>query len=296
MNIQQSVGIGFVALTALSISAFGQGAAPLLVDVDWLSQHVHDSDLVLLHVGDKKEYDARHIPGARFIAVSDVTRPAGGISKELMVELPAPEELRAKVAGFGISDDSRIVVYFGSTGISPAVTRVVFTLDYLGLGDRISVLNGGMPAWTANGGQVNAIVPRPNPGKLRVRETKPMVADAEMVKSINNFPGRKLVDARAPVYYKGTESTYDKSGHIPGAVSIPFSEMTDDAHNIDRGRIVQAFKAAGIKPGDTVVAYCHIGMQATMVIFGARLLGNPVMLYDGSFQDWATNNRGPVEK
>ena len=50
------------------------------------------------------------------------------------------------------------------------------------------------------------------------------------------------------------------------------------------------------KQGETVVAYCHIGQQATAVIFGARLLGHLVLLYDGSFQDWATNNRGPVEK
>ena len=61
-------------------------------------------------------------------------------------------------------------------------------------------------------------------------------------------------------------------------------------------RVEALFRKAGVKAGDTVVAYCHVGQQATAVIFGARLLGNPVVLYDGAFQDWAVNSRGPVEK
>ncbi len=85
-------------------------------------------------------------------------------------------------------------------------------------------------------------------------------------------------------------------GHIPGAVNIPFSKITDDNMLVDRERVAALFAAAGIKPGDTVVAYCHVGQQGTAVVFGARLLGYTVMLYDGSFQDWAMNKRGPVEK
>jgi thiosulfate/3-mercaptopyruvate sulfurtransferase len=64
----------------------------------------------------------------------------------------------------------------------------------------------------------------------------------------------------------------------------------------DRTRLTALFERAGIKPGDTIVAYCHVGQQATAVILGARLLGHPVMLYDGAFQDWAVNDRGPVQK
>ena len=63
-----------------------------------------------------------------------------------------------------------------------------------------------------------------------------------------------------------------------------------------KARVEALFRQAGVRPGDTVVVYCHIGQQATAVIFGARLLGHTVALYDGAFQDWAVNNRGPVEK
>jgi len=189
------------------------------------------------------------------------------------------------------------VLYYSSDQVVSATTRILFTLDYLGLGDHASLLNGGLPGWMAAGKPVTAEVATFAPGKLTARPVKRnMVVDAELVKSIGEHPGYKLVDARAPVFYKGTEPTYKKSGHIPGAVSIPFSEVVDDKLNMNPERVAEVFRKAGIKPGDTVVTYCHIGMQATVVMLGARLLGNPVMLYDGAFQDWAQNDRGPVEK
>jgi thiosulfate/3-mercaptopyruvate sulfurtransferase len=79
-------------------------------------------------------------------------------------------------------------------------------------------------------------------------------------------------------------------------VNIPFTEVTDTNLMIDRTRVAGLFERAGIKPGDTVVAYCHVGQQATLVLLAARLLGHPVVLYDGAFQDWAVNDRGAVEK
>ena len=124
-----------------------------------------------------------------------------------------------------------------------------------------------------------------------------MVVDAAFVASVKQRPNHILVDARAPVFFTGIQPTMgDKAGHIPGAVNIPFTEITDTERLIDRARVEALFRKAGVKPGDTVVAYCHVGQQATAVIFAARLLGHPTVLYDGAFQDWAINNRGAVEK
>ena len=284
-------------LVLLTSTARAQAPSPLLVDAGWLSQHLTDGGLVVLHVGGKAEYDAGHIQGARYISEEDVARPHDMSKGELMLELPPIEELRAKVASFGISDDSRIVVYFGKTGAVQSSTRIIYTLDYLGLGDHTSLLNGGLPAWTRAGGATTAAVPPAARGTLAAKPPKPVVVDADFVKSIPSRQNYKLVDARAPVFYNGTEPTMNGlRGHIPGAVNIPFTQITDDNQTIDRARVAALFAAAGIKPGDTVVAYCHVGQQGTAVVFGARLLGNPVVLYDGSFQDWAVNKRGPVEK
>ena len=281
----------------LTSPARAQAPAPLLVDAGWLSQHANDRGLVVLHVGGQADYAAAHIPGARRITEEDVARPHDMSRGDLMLELPPLEELRAKVASFGISDDSRIVVYSGKNTAVQSSTRIIFTLDYLGLGDRTSLLNGGLSAWTRAGHATTAVVPAATRGTLTARPARPVVVDAEFVKTTASRPDYKLVDARAPVFYNGIEPTMNGArGHIPGAVNIPFTQITDDNAMVNRDRVAALFAAAGIKPGDTVVAYCHVGQQGTAVVFGARLLGYPVVLYDGSFQDWAINKRGPVEK
>ena len=266
---------------------------PLLVDTDWLAAHLSDPGLVLLHIGPKEAYDANHIRGARHLTLDDIAKPRD--PKELTLELPTPEVLRAKLESFGIGDNSRIVVYFGAKQVLQSSTRVIFTLDYLGLPS--SLLNGGLPAWTAAGKAVTTDVPAAaKPGKLSARPTKNLVVDAEFVKAVPQHKDQRLVDARLPNFYKGTDATYEKNGHIPNAINLPFAELMDDKLMLDRERIEKLFTAAGIQKNDTVVAYCHIGQQATAVIFASRLLGHPVKLYDGSFEDWAKNARGPVEK
>jgi thiosulfate/3-mercaptopyruvate sulfurtransferase len=96
--------------------------------------------LVLLHVGVKAEFEAEHIPGARFVAPSDLSIPRA--EGALILQLLPPEALRAALESLGISDDSRVIVYFGKDWVSPS-TRVYFSLDAAGLGDRTSILDGG---------------------------------------------------------------------------------------------------------------------------------------------------------
>ena len=278
--------------------ATAQTPAPLLVDVEWLSQHLTDRDLVVLHVGDDGEYRREHIPGARLITEEDLSRPHNHSNmKDMMLELPDAATLRAKVSRFGISDTSRLVVYFGKDGLVQSATRIVFTLDYLGLGPRTSLLNGGLPEWKRAGKPVTAMVPPAARGTLSIPAHDNLVADAAFVSTVPSRQGFKLIDARAPVFYKGVEPTMNgKAGHIHGAINIPFTDVTDTSFMFDRARLAALFERAGVKPGDTIVAYCHVGQQATAVIFAARLLGHPVRLYDGAFQDWAVNDRGPVEK
>ena len=134
----------FIAVVAVSVAS-GQSTAPLLVDVDWLAQHLTDRDLIVLHVGDAADY-AEHVPGARLITEDDVSRPPDHSNlKDMMLELPDAATLRGKVAGFGIFDTSRVIVYAGRNTAVQSATRIVFTLDYLGLGDRTSLLNSLLP-------------------------------------------------------------------------------------------------------------------------------------------------------
>jgi thiosulfate/3-mercaptopyruvate sulfurtransferase len=263
--------------------------APLLVDAAWVSQHINDRNLVLLHVDSEADYKAGHIPGARHMTMQHVA-----VQQPLVLELPAAEALRARLQSFGISDDSRIVVYFGRAGEFASATRIIYTLDYIGLGDQTSLLNGGTPAWTRAGHALTTATPAITPGKLTARPTRPVVVDAEFVKGVGGKAAHTLVDARAAAFYTGISESMGARGHIPGAVNVPFTEILDSTLMVDRARVEKLFRAAGVKPGDTVVSYCHIGQQGTTVVFASRLLGHPVVLYDGSMQDWSSNKRGPV--
>jgi thiosulfate/3-mercaptopyruvate sulfurtransferase len=287
-------GLMAVALIVGTVPAVATGGR-LLVEADWLAPRLEDRQVVILHVGGRGGYDKAHIPGARRITEEDVARPHDMARGDLMLELPEPAALRATFAALGVSDGSAIVVYAGPDVPLQSATRIVFTLDYLGLGEQTSLLNGGLAAWVQAGHATTANAPRVTPGSLRERPVSPVVVDAAFVQALAGRPRHVLVDARAPVFYNGTEPTFGKRGHIPQAISLPFSSISDSRGRISLPDLKRAFDAAGIRAGDTVVAYCHVGQQATAVVLAARLLDIPVVLYDGAFQDWATKNRGSVE-
>lgn len=285
-------------LALCSTTAFASPRASLVVDAAWLKAHLDDPKLVLLHVGDKDEYAKQHIPGARLVAQQDVS-VSDHTDKGLMLEMPPADDLRARLEALGISDDSRVVVYYGKDWVSPS-TRILFTLDYAGLGAKSALLNGGMPEWVRNGGAVTDAATPARKGKLSALKTRPIVADAAFVRAHLNKPGFRVLDGRAAVFYDGVETggmhNKDKTGHIAGAGSVPFTSVVDDNNLLRSPAELEAlFSKAGVKKGDTVIAYCHIGQQATATLFAARTLGHPVILYDGSFQDWSRIADSPVE-
>ena len=291
-----SVGLFLVALFAVSASAQTPREA-VLVTPAWLAQHVTDANLVLLHIGDKAEYDAKHIAGARFVATNDIANSEpGGLS----LQLPAADDLRQKLQALGISNNSRIVVYYGKDRV-PQTTRVMFTLDAAGLGAQSSLLDGGMSAWERAGHPTTADVTPAKTGTLAPLTMKPIVVDADYVTSHLDTPTFRLIDARLPAFYDGTQTggsaaARHKTGHIVGAKNVPFDSLTDATFNWKPAAdLAAAFANAGVKAGDEVVAYCHIGQQATAVIFAARTLGITVKLYDGSFEDWSKRDGAVIK-
>ena len=280
----------------LATSAFAK--EPLLVTPEWLAARLSSPDLVLLHVGDKDGYAAAHIPGARHVTLADISL-SDHSGKGLMLEMPPAEDLRQRLENLGISDRSHVVVYYGKDWVSPA-TRVLFTLDYAGLGGRSSLLDGGMGAWVKAGNKTTDVVPEAKKGTLSALKTRPIVVDAKTVQSRLGKRGVAVIDGRTGAFYDGTSTggAHDvphKTGHIAGAKSVPFTEVTnEDLRWKSKDELRALFTKVGVKPGDTVIGYCHIGQQATAMLFAARTLGHEVLLYDGSFEDWSAKDL-PVE-
>lgn len=286
---------------ASPISSLSQGcaesvpaAAPLTVTAGWLKDNIKDPRLVLLHIGQRPEYDEGHIPGAIYVSLGDISAPS--VTDGLSLELPTAERLKTALENFGISNDSRIILYFGKDWVSPT-TRVFYTLDVFGLGGKTSILDGGMPAWIAAGNALTNEVPSPKPGSVKLSRNEKLVASADWLKSNLKKDNVKVIDARTANYYDGSSAgNMPRVGHIAGAKNIPFNTFTDESNKFkDDATLRKMFAEAGVKPYDEVVTYCHIGQQGTAAYFAAKKLGYKVALYDGSYQDWSRRTDTPIE-
>jgi len=259
----------------------------ILVSVDSLAAHLDDPNLVLLHVGDSSAYQAEHIPGARYVTRDQVSLPVSDDPEALRVQLPEPAALQEVLRELGVRDDSRIVLYWGEDQVSPAA-RVLFTLQWAGLGERSALLDGGLAAWKVAGRPVTDELPDAAYGNVTVTPQPTLVVDAPWVEAHGSETGYALIDGRNRGFFTGEREDRGKLGHIAGAESLEWQGLVDDSLRFkSASEIALAFDTAGYVPGDTVVAYCHVGQYATVVIFLARTLGYEVKLYDGSFQDWA---------
>jgi thiosulfate/3-mercaptopyruvate sulfurtransferase len=274
-------------------NAAGAGREPMLVTVDWLGEHLHDPSLVLLQIGEKKDYDKGHIPGAQFLEYESISTPHG---QGLMLELPPMEQLVSVFEKLGVSNDSHVILYFGTNWVTPT-TRVYWTLDYMGLGDRTSILNGGLVAWEATHHPASTESKPPAKGSITPAARKEIVADAAWVSSHLNQPGVTIIDARTHEFYSGSQSDGNpRTGHIPGATNLSYLDVIDQDNNKFKSAdaLKELFKGAGLKPGNLMVSYCHIGQRATVLYFTAKMLGYDAKMYDGSWEDWSHRKDLPI--
>lgn len=288
----------FSAFFVVAAASAQEPAGPSLATVEWLAAHIGDPALVVLHVGDKAEYDTGHIPGARFIELRELSTPR--VEGQLSLQLPSDDALEQALEGFGIGDASTVVVYFGKDWVSPT-TRIVFTLDYAGLGARTRLLDGGMPAWVRAGHTLSTDVPAPAArGSLTLRARRDAVATLGWLQEPARATDTRIVDARNSEFYTGASDgrgSIPRPGHIAGAVSLPFGSFVNDDNTLkSREALEQLLATAGVSRGKTTVTYCHIGQQATVPYVVARMLGFDVRLYDGSFEEWARTPTAPVTR
>jgi thiosulfate/3-mercaptopyruvate sulfurtransferase len=276
----------FSAALFASTSSFVAAGDPLVTPA-WLKDNLNDPKLVLFHVGARPEFEKEHIRGAQLVLPQDLSIPRA--EGALVLQLLSSDALQGKLQTLGVSDDSRVIVYFGSDWVTPA-TRVYFSIDAAGLGEQVSILDGGMPAWKAAAGAVTDEITAPHaPGKITVKARPDLVLGLDEVRAGLDAKSIDLIDARNTEFFDGRSAgSTPRAGHIPGARSIPFASFaTEDLQMKPVAEVAALFKAAGVEPGDTVVSYCHIGQQATMVYFAAKRLGLNAKVYDGSWDEWS---------
>lgn len=268
-----------------------------LVSPEWLEKRMKEGNLVIFHIGRAPDYQEAHIPGAVFISSQEYT-----IDDDVRVfDLPEKAALQSLFEKKGLTNDHMVVIYTAENWI-PLVTRLYFTLDYLGHGAKTFILDGGMKEWQSKGGPLTSEVPEVTPGNFQITPDDNLLADRAYVRSALENDAIDIVDCRSAVYYTGIEPTRGaRNGRMPGAKTIPYTSLYEASDSgaykfIDTDRMRKIFLAQGLSPDRELVLYCHIGMQLTVVYTTAQILGyQNIKIYDGSFHEWGPDESLPVE-
>ena len=265
----------------------------MLVATAWLKEHLGDADLVLLHVGrDRSEYDAGHIPGARYLALHDIVEQ----HPDSLNDLATVEKLQSAFEDVGLGDGARVVLYDSAGGLLAA--RAYFTLDYLGHGDRVALLDGGLEEWKAEGRGLEERETQAARTVFTPHVQADLVVTTSRIREMLGNEDYVLLDARPRAEFEGAVKSdgVAKAGHLPGARSLYWKTLLQsDAPPAlrDRAELQSAFESAGATPSKTVVTYCRTGIQSSFTYFVAKYLGYRAEMYDGSVFEWV--NRGGYE-
>ena len=277
-------------------------AMDTLVTTDWLSQHLDDSDLVVLDctvrmepdesggvrtVSGRPDYESGHIPTAGF---ADLKGPLSDVDSSMDFALPTPKAFCAAMGALGVGDDSRVVLYDGFNSVW--ATRVWWMLRWVGF-DQAAVLDGGLAAWTAEERPLST-----EPANHEARELTPvvrpeLVADRDEVFAAINDDAVSLIDVMHEPHFRGDMAMYGRPGHIPSAVNIPSMALFDDS-----GRFRPHEELEAMFAGDRearAITYCGAGVAASANAFVMSRLGfTDVAVYMGSLQEWAADPSNPL--
>ncbi|MDW8214053.1 MAG: sulfurtransferase [Roseiflexaceae bacterium] len=272
-----------------------------LVSPVWLAERLNEPDIrvvdvrwYLLEPGrGRVEYLEAHIPGAAYLDIdNDLSAPPfHGPGRH---PIPSPEAFAAVASRAGIGPATHVIAYDSVGGAYAA--RLWWLLRYFGH-ERVSLLDGGWPAWVAAGLPVESGEVAPPPAVFVPRPNRAMVVDADAVDALRHDPHVLILDVRAAERYQGiTEPLDPRAGHIPGAVSAPYADNVDaDGRMLPAEALRARYAALGADRAKTIVCYCGSGVTAAHAILALERAGwKNALLYEGSWSDWSRDPSRPA--
>ena len=254
----------------------------IVVTAQWLEAQRDTPTLVLLDPRRPMRYLQGHLKGAVNLPAYKAFDAEG--------KLLPDDHLQRWIGAAGLDDQTIPVIYDSYDGQNGAM--LAWLLEYFGRSD-VHMLSVFYERWVADGHEVfyKPVTPMPRAFTAHVNPRLRMAID-----DLRREPGLKLIDFRSREEYTGQQDRDGKPGHIPGAVNIVWRDLIGPRQELlaSPEKIQQLVSAVGIQPGDTIVAYCRLGMRAAVGYLALQQAGYDVRLYDRSYAEWARSGL-PVE-
>lgn len=273
-----------------------------LIEPSWLAGRIGDPEVVVLDatlppvgvnpaVDTRARYVARHIPGAIFFDIEELSDHATSLPHML----PTAEEFARKMGALGVSDDATIVVY-EQEGVFSA-PRAWWMLRTFGA-RKVNVLNGGLRAWMDAGLPTESGQVRRAAAKFHSKLDHHAVSDFAGIQKLIARHGQ-ILDARSAGRFSGTSPEPRpgiSSGHMPGAINLPYLELAHDGSLKSLEALRNIFSSKGVDLNQPVTTTCGSGVTAAVLALGLEIAGaENVRLYDGSWAEYAQHPEAVIE-
>jgi thiosulfate/3-mercaptopyruvate sulfurtransferase len=276
-------------LSAMILLAAAYAHPDQLVETAWVADHAHDANVRIVDMR-MSGYSDAHVPGAVYLAPAAI-RDAGNPP----TFLPTPAAFAEMMARLGISDLTRVVAYDERGGIYAA--RLWWILNYYGH-SNVALMNGGWIKWTAERRVVTADAVAPPPGRFTPRVQPRWVATASDVVAAIDKPGSKILDARTTAEIEGRDlRNIKRGGFIPSSVPVYWEDLLDPQQKTFKSadELKKIYEERGVAPGQEIIAYCQVGMRASVDLFALHLLGyDKLRNYYGSWEEWGNRDDLPI--
>jgi thiosulfate/3-mercaptopyruvate sulfurtransferase len=274
-----------------------------LVTTAWLAGRLHDPGVVILDatlppvgvtpaVDTRAHYLAQHIPGAVFFDIEELSDR----SSPLPHMLTTPEVFSRNLSALGIGDEMDIIIY-EQEGVFSA-PRAWWTLKSFGA-RNVYLLDGGLRGWIAAGlptepGDVHRV-----PARFHATLDQDAVKDFSQMQQMIAAQGQ-ILDARSAGRFGGSlpePRPGISSGHMPGAISIPFTELVEEGRLKRAEELHDIFTAKGVDLKQPITTTCGSGVTAAVIALGLEVAGaKQVSLYDGSWAEYGAHPEAVIEK
>ncbi|EIC84428.1 3-mercaptopyruvate sulfurtransferase [Serratia sp. M24T3] len=273
-----------------------------IVSTDWLASHLDEPGLIVIDCRKSKpgitppidfcgKYQEAHIPGAIYVEVDDISDCSTGLPHMM----PSAEAFTLSMSERGISNDSTIILY--DEGDLFSAPRVWWMLTRFGA-TNVRVLDGGLNAWVKEQKITESGINTLEPASFHAKLEREVVVTAAQVKQ--SLGETQIIDARSLGRFKGEQPEPRPGlhgGHIPGSLSVPFTELTQDGQIKSPQALKETFDRLGVNIAEPTIASCGSGVTAAALLFGLHLIGfEDVLIYDGSWAEWGDINEDyPIE-